>query len=71
MANLTEITEGGGANAAGAAGGGTEGGDQGVAQGGPQGGAQGAKAPAGVTPQGQGSTTGQPQANQPLRDRND
>ena len=64
MANLTEITEGGGANAAGAAGGGTEGGDQGVAQGGPQGGAQGgAEAPAGVTPQGQGSATGQPQAN--------
>ena len=66
MANLTEITEGGGANAAAAAGGGTEGGDQGVAQGGPEGGAQGgAVAPARVTSQGQGSATGQPQANQP------
>ena len=58
MAELTEVLEGGGADAAGAAGGGTEGGAQGA-----QGAQGGAEAPTGDTPQGQGS--GQTQANQP------
>ena len=58
MAELTEVLEGGGADAARAAGGGTEGGAQGA-----QGSQGGAEAPAGDTPQGQGS--GRTQANQP------
>ena len=58
MAKLSEISEGGGADAVGAAGGGTEGGAQGV-----QGSQGGAEAPARDTPQGQGS--GRTQANQP------
>ena len=58
MAELSEISEGGGADAVGAAGGGIEGGAQGA-----QGSQGGAEAPAGDTPQGQGS--GQPQANHP------
>ena len=58
MAELSEISEGGDADAVGAAGGGTEGGAQGV-----QGSQGGAEAPAGDTSQGQGS--GRTQANQP------